>query len=149
MWKESQFVPTAVGDNGRALGYFQIHYRLHGIAAECATDVRCSANWTIDYLESNGYPKYADYAVQCHNGCGVANGYAASVKRWAVRKWVEADYAEEQNRQALARIQAETAERRIAGRAEDSPVEDGADKTETTKVAQLVAISNREENHSN
>lgn len=149
MWKESQFVPTAVGDNGRALGYFQIHYRLHGIAASCATDVRCSANWTIDYLESNGYPKRADYAVQCHNGCGIANGYAASVKRWAVRKWAEADNVEERNRQATARVQAEAAERRIAA---DSgrPAADGrTDDTKTTRVAQLVAITGRERHQGN
>jgi hypothetical protein len=91
MWKESLFDHDAVGDQGRALGYFQIHYRLHRVAPECATDARCSAHWTIDYLESNGYPKHVSYAVQCHNGCNAGNGYAASALRWGDRKWAEAD----------------------------------------------------------
>lgn len=86
-WKESQFVPTAVGDNGRARGWFQIHYRLHKISLDCAQDLVCSANWTISYMERNGYPKYPKYAVQCHNGCGIANGYAASALRHGQRLW--------------------------------------------------------------
>jgi hypothetical protein len=86
-WKESRHVATAVGDHGQARGWFQIHYRLHHITAACAEDLKCSANWTIDYLESNGYPKYVRYAVQCHNSCGFKNGYAASVLAQGERLW--------------------------------------------------------------
>lgn len=89
MWKESRNVANAIGDGGKARGYFQIHYRLHKVSLECATDLRCSAEWTIRYMERNGYPKYPLYAVQCHNGCGAKNGYAASVMRHAKRLWHE------------------------------------------------------------
>lgn len=89
MWKESRNVANAIGDGGKARGYFQIHYRLHKVTLECATDLRCSAEWTIRYMERNGYPKHPMYAVQCHNGCGIKNGYAASVMRHAKRLWHE------------------------------------------------------------
>jgi hypothetical protein len=87
LWKESRGVADAIGDRGKARGYFQIHYRLHGITVGCAEDLRCSADWTISYLEQNGYPAYAQYAVQCHNGCNVRNGYAASAVRHGERLW--------------------------------------------------------------
>ncbi len=87
MWKESRNDPDAIGDGGRARGYFQIHYRLHKISLDCAKDLKCSAAWTLRYMESNGYPKYPTYAIQCHNGCGVKNGYAASVLRNARKLW--------------------------------------------------------------
>lgn len=86
-WKESNFKGNAIGDQGRARGFFQIWYKLHNISIDCAEDLRCSADWTIDYLESNSYPKYPMYAVQCHNGCNIENGYAASVKRHGLRLW--------------------------------------------------------------
>ena len=87
MWKESQGVATAIGDNGKARGYFQIHYKLHGITIKCAEDLKCSARWTLSYLEQNSYPKYVTYAVQCHNGCNAGNGYAASAIRWGNLIW--------------------------------------------------------------
>ncbi|MEA3249054.1 MAG: hypothetical protein U9Q03_01705 [Patescibacteria group bacterium] len=87
MWKESLNTATAVGDGGRARGYFQIHYRLHNIPVACAEDLRCSAEWSLDYLEYNGYPYYVSYAVQCHNSCHAGNGYAASAIRWGYRLW--------------------------------------------------------------
>ncbi len=87
MWKESQNNGKAVGDNGLAHGWFQIHYRMHKISLACAEDLRCSATWTLGYMERHGYPKYPAHAIQCHNGCGVNNGYAASVKRNAERLW--------------------------------------------------------------
>lgn len=86
-WKESNFISTAIGDQGKARGWFQIHFRLHKISIECAEDLACSADWTIDYLERNRYPKYVKYAVQCHNGCNIANGYAASALRHGQRLW--------------------------------------------------------------
>lgn len=87
MWKESLYDGTAIGDRGKARGYFQIHYRLHGISVECAENLVCSADWTLDYLEQNGYPRWRAYAIQCHNGCNAGNGYAASVLRHGERMW--------------------------------------------------------------
>lgn len=87
MWKESLNDAHAIGDNGRARGYFQIWYRLHAISIDCAEDLECSADWTLRYMESNGYPRYVSYAVQCHNGCNIANGYAASALRHGERLW--------------------------------------------------------------
>lgn len=92
-WKESNLIGSAVGDYGAARGYFQIHYRLHRVPLACAQDLRCSADWTIDYMESNGYPRYRHWAVQCHNGCGVRNGYAYSVFRHGERLWPRAQGA--------------------------------------------------------
>jgi hypothetical protein len=94
VWKESVMDSHAVGDHGKAQGYFQIHYKLHKISLACAQDLKCSATWSLGYLERNGYPRYATYAVQCHNGCGVRNGYAAAVRSVGVRKWREAEAAE-------------------------------------------------------
>ena len=87
LWKESNNIGTAVGDHGKARGYFQIHYKLHKISLDCAEDLRCSAEWTLNYLERNSYPKYVNYAVQCHNGCNFDNGYAASALRHGRRLW--------------------------------------------------------------
>lgn len=87
LWNESSNVFDAVGDHGAARGYFQIHYTLHNITTACAEDLVCSANWTIQYLERNGYPDYVNYAVQCHNGCNATNGYAARAARNGKRLW--------------------------------------------------------------
>ena len=93
LWKESNNKANAMGDYSAkcrcylALGYFQIHYRMHGVSATCATDLACSANWTLDYLEQNSYPKYVKYAVQCHNSCGNPNRYAQSALNHGERLW--------------------------------------------------------------
>ena len=87
LWKESNNKATAIGDHGKARGYFQIHYKLHKVPLACAEDLRCSAEWTLTYLERNSYPKYVAYAIQCHNGCNIDNGYAASVRRHGARLW--------------------------------------------------------------
>jgi hypothetical protein len=89
LWKETVGDGKAIGDQGRARGWFQIHYKLHAISIDCAEDLRCSANWTIDYLESNSYPTHVAYAIQCHNGCNAGNGYAASALRHGERLWSE------------------------------------------------------------
>lgn len=81
LWNESSNISTAIGDGGKARGYFQIHYRLHNISVECAEDLVCSADWSLNYLEAHSYPKYVNYAVQCHNSCNVKNGYAAKALR--------------------------------------------------------------------
>lgn len=87
LWTESSNQSTVIGDGGKARGYFQIHYKLHKIPVACAEDLVCSANWSLDYLQAHSYPKYVDYAVQCHNSCGVKNGYAAKVARHGKLFW--------------------------------------------------------------
>lgn len=87
LWNESSNISTAIGDNGKARGYFQIHYKLHKISVDCAEDLVCSANWSLNYLESNSYPKYVSYAIQCHNSCNVQNGYAAKALRNGKNLW--------------------------------------------------------------
>jgi len=87
LWNESSNRSTIIGDNGKARGYFQIHYKLHKISIECAEDLVCSANWTIKYLEAHSYPKYVTYAIQCHNSCNVNNGYAAKAVRHGNYFW--------------------------------------------------------------
>jgi hypothetical protein len=89
VWVESNNISTAVGDQGRARGYFQIWTKLHGIPVSCAEDLVCSADWTVTYLEYNQYPKYVSYAVQCHNSCNAGNGYDAKVARHGERLWNE------------------------------------------------------------
>lgn len=86
-WKESLFNAKAIGDRGKARGWYQIWTRLHNVTVECAEDLVCSSEWTLDYLERNGYKKWPTWAVQCHNGCGIKNGYAASVRRHGNRLW--------------------------------------------------------------
>lgn len=81
LMNESSNISTAIGDRGKARGYFQIHYKLHKISTECAEDLVCSADWTIHYMEAHSYPRYVSYAVQCHNSCNVNNGYAAKALR--------------------------------------------------------------------
>ncbi len=87
LWTESSNQSTVIGDAGKARGYFQIHYKLHKISVACAEDLVCSANWTINYLERNSYPKYVNYAVQCHNGCNANNGYVNKVIRYGKNFW--------------------------------------------------------------
>ena len=87
LWTESSNKSTVIGDNGRARGYFQIHYKLHKISIACAEDLVCSANWTLTYMEAHSYPKYVNYAVQCHNSCGVRNGYTSKVTRYGKYFW--------------------------------------------------------------
>lgn len=103
LWKESNNIATAVGDRGKARGYFQIWVKLHKISVDCAEDLECSANWTIDYLERNGYPRYVAYAIQCHNGCNIDNGYAASAMRHGKRLWNSPLAIVKTNEVALAR----------------------------------------------
>lgn len=87
LWTESSNRSNVIGDHGAARGYFQIHYKLHNITAACAEDLVCSSNWTLNYLERNSYPKYVNWAIQCHNSCGVANGYLGKVIRYGNYFW--------------------------------------------------------------
>ncbi len=103
LWKESNNIATAIGDRGKARGYFQIWVKLHKISVDCAEDLECSANWTLDYLERNSYPRYVAYAIQCHNGCNIDNGYAASAMRHGKRLWNSPLAIVKTNEVALAR----------------------------------------------
>lgn len=87
LWNESNNIYNAVGDRGKASGYFQIWTKLHKIKIVCAEDLVCSANWTLNYLERNKYKKYPSYAIQCHNGCNINNGYAAKALRNGKNFW--------------------------------------------------------------
>jgi hypothetical protein len=87
LWNESSNVYNAVGDRGKASGYFQIWTKLHKITVACAEDLVCSANWTLTYMERNSYKKYPTWAIQCHNGCGINNGYAAKALRNGKNFW--------------------------------------------------------------
>jgi len=87
LWNESTNVSTAIGDGGKARGYFQIWVKLHKISVACAEDLVCSAEWSLNYLEAHQYPKYPKYAIQCHNSCGAKNGYAAKAIRNGKRLW--------------------------------------------------------------
>lgn len=74
----------AIGDQGRSYGYFQIQIKLHKITKECAQDISCSAQWTLQHLEKNKYPLYRTHAIQRHNGSGKqAQLYASKVKQIA------------------------------------------------------------------
>lgn len=87
LWNESANVSTAIGDHGKARGYFQIWYKMHKITVDCAEDLVCSANWTLNHMEAHSYPKFVSYAVQCHNGCNIDNGYAARALRNGKNLW--------------------------------------------------------------
>lgn len=87
LWNESNNISTAIGDKGKARGYFQIWTKLHKISIACAEDLTCSANWSLNYMELHSYPKYVSYAVQCHNTCNAKNGYAARAARNGKNLW--------------------------------------------------------------
>lgn len=84
-WKESRFVATAVGDNSRSFGFFQIQLKLHKITKECATNFECAAEWTAKHLIKNGYPRLRSVSIARHNGGGdAAKRYAESVKAYSL-----------------------------------------------------------------
>ncbi|GEM_PF-887490 len=87
MWNESSNRYNVIGDAGKARGYFQIWTHLHKIPVTCAEDLVCSAQWSLRYMERNHYPKHVSYAVQCHNGCNINNGYAAKALRNGNALW--------------------------------------------------------------
>lgn len=85
-WTESRFDGNAQGDytkkaGYRSHGYFQIQTRMHKVSLKCATDLSCSAEWTLNRLISKGYGQgYDKYSVKRHNGAGVmADRYVAKV----------------------------------------------------------------------
>lgn len=67
-------------------GCYQINLDAHRhISREQAHDIFYSSAWTISHLVGKGWlPRTVNgqanrYALQCHNGCGVANGYWQAV----------------------------------------------------------------------
>ena len=67
--------PTAVGDNGQALGAFQIHTGYHDIKREDAKHMYYSARWTAERLLQKGYLHNKERAIRCHNSCRPDNDY--------------------------------------------------------------------------
>jgi len=86
--QESVAKADAVGDHGYAHGWFQINsYYNPEVSLECAEDLECSANWTLDRLIKKGYLKYANWAIWCHNGCGISKTYVPNVLRKGNANW--------------------------------------------------------------
>jgi hypothetical protein len=66
--QESTFGKYMIGDGGHSVGWFQINNRWHKVSRDCAMDLVCSADYTLDYLLENGYLKNWKIAVMAHNG---------------------------------------------------------------------------------
>jgi len=50
---ESTLDPLARGDSGQSRGLFQLHNGYHPeVTDDCAFDIRCSTEWTIDHLDT-------------------------------------------------------------------------------------------------
>jgi hypothetical protein len=58
---ESGFNPEAIGDNGLAFGWFQIHYIENGITLDCAKDLECSMDWTVSEIKKGNDWKWTTY----------------------------------------------------------------------------------------
>lgn len=68
-WKETKYNCQAVGDGGYSFGCFQIYTRVHKhIMKDQAESIDFATEWTLDYLVTNGYPKYRSHAIRKHNG---------------------------------------------------------------------------------
>lgn len=85
---ESDAKATAIGDKGYARGWFQINrYYNPDVDTACAEDLECSATWTLERLVKKGYLKHPNWAIWCHNGCGIAQYYVPKVHRKAAFHW--------------------------------------------------------------
>lgn len=80
----------AIGDNGRARGFFQIWYKLHNITIDQAEDLNFSANWTLQHLLDNGYPVYRTWAIGAHNSRTPYHNklYSSAVSRVPIDKHI-------------------------------------------------------------
>lgn len=85
-WTESRFDGNAQGDftkktGYRSYGWFQIQTKMHKVTKKCATDLSCSAEWTLNRLVAKGYGAgYDKYSVKRHNGAGpMADRYVSKV----------------------------------------------------------------------
>jgi hypothetical protein len=85
---ESEAKATAVGDHGYARGWFQINSLYNpDVSKSCAEDLECSANWTLDRLLKKGYMRSSNWAIWCHNGCGINKYYVPKVLRKGEFHW--------------------------------------------------------------
>lgn len=85
---ESEAKATAIGDKGYARGWFQINsYYNPNVPKACAEDLECSANWTLDRLLKKGYMRSSNWAIWCHNGCGINKYYVPKVLRKGEFHW--------------------------------------------------------------
>jgi len=90
LMQESRGKADAVGDHGWARGWFQINrWYNKDVSIECAEDLRCSADWTLNHLLKNKYLKYANWAIWCHNGCGISRSYVPAVHYKSTKYWDE------------------------------------------------------------
>ena len=67
--KESDLGRVMVGDNGKALGWFQIHTGYHPeVTVSQAMDLEHAAEWAAEYLIEMGYDQNKFRALQEYNG---------------------------------------------------------------------------------
>jgi len=78
--KESFGGKVMTGDGGRSRGWYHIQIKMHGVSDACALDFKCSTEWTVKNLITNGYKTNRVYAISRHNGSGkMADIYARSI----------------------------------------------------------------------
>lgn len=72
--KESNCNSEAIGDEGKALGYYQIHYRMHKVSEKEAKDLQFSTEWTLKRLLKHSH--LGEYEmIRSHNGLVSWNNY--------------------------------------------------------------------------
>lgn len=68
VWVESRWQENQVGDGGASFGSFQIYTTVHKhISPKMANDFNFSSKWTLDRMQTHGYPKYRTWALGSHN----------------------------------------------------------------------------------
>jgi hypothetical protein len=77
--------PTAIGDDGMAVGAFQIHTGIHDVDYWDAQHIYFSARWTAERMLRYGYRKNPKFAMQAHNGVN-STRYGDTV--WSIAKTV-------------------------------------------------------------
>lgn len=84
-YAESRFNCSAIGDQGRSRGCFQIQTAMHKVTVEQAESFAWAMEWTLDRMVRDlSYPRYRTAAIRRHNGAGDAAAmYAESVKSTA------------------------------------------------------------------
>lgn len=64
IWKkESSRGQNMVGDNGLAIGHFQIHIAVNGVSEDCAMDYWCSSEYLIEQLMAGNSWKWPTYEL--------------------------------------------------------------------------------------
>jgi len=80
--------PTAVGDQGRAIGAFQILAKYHGIPINDAKHLYFSAKWTAERMLRNGYKEDPKWAIQTHNSRNLVGRIYAD-KVWQIARTLQ------------------------------------------------------------